>query len=503
MPNSSGSSCGGAPPPPPPRRRRSGRAAEAPRRRTDSPAPRASKRCPRRCLPVHRIAPHEEILVQPAGASRPAPPPLRAASGTTRVGETSSAHGGGARAAPARARAARTAGWWRFAGLHARRERGSRGGIGGAAPAAAFALLPPDESADVRVADVDVPPVGSSAGDLDEVAVDAQPLEHLVGRAHLLDVGAAQRHHEVALQSVLLRGGLILLEDQVAAVDLPVPIPVRRQREGGALSRAPFSEALLCRRSRWRPRASRKYARSTPSRRNSSQGAQRARLNFARVTRDALTSLLTHNDIRKFARAMGCCASARSIPVPRTTQKTHCPRAWRLRHQHQHQPPARLRALQQRTLQRALRCWQQPPAMKRLDTVEALEAQIAAEQTRGFNAKSQSGGARALRDAKPPPSMAPGARRSWAEQDLAGQAAAAQFRGHFQRLLAERKRPTRAQTAATPLTAKRSATSSPSLAAIVPGAATRQSRRATRRDFELLSSLPARRHARPGEASTG
>ena len=80
---------------------------------------------------------------------------MRAAAGATRVGDTSSAHtwwrggspGGGARGED---------GWLvLFAGAPRGAGRGSRGGIGGGA-SGGVALLP-DESADVRVADVDVP----------------------------------------------------------------------------------------------------------------------------------------------------------------------------------------------------------------------------------------------------------------------------------------------------------------------------------------------------------
>ena len=52
-----------------------------------------------------------------------------------------------------------------------------------------------------------------------------------------------------------------------------------------------------------------------------------------------------------------------------------------------------------------------PPAMKRLDTVEALEAQIAAEQSARLQREITERRARILRDASPPPSMS--ASQSW------------------------------------------------------------------------------------------
>ena len=149
------------------RRRRAAAAAAALRRRRGGVRIRRRRRLgdalgdASRCIESRRT---KKFSCSRPGESA-APPPLRAASGTTRVGETSSAHtwwrggspGGGARGED---------GWLvPFAGAPRGAGRGSRGGIGGAAPAAAFALLPPDESADVRVADVDVPPVGCLAGE--------------------------------------------------------------------------------------------------------------------------------------------------------------------------------------------------------------------------------------------------------------------------------------------------------------------------------------------------
>ena len=124
-----------------------------------------------------------------------------------------------------------------------------------------------------------------------------------------------------------------------------------------------------------------------------------------------------------------------------------------------------------------------PPAMKRLDTVEALEAQIAAEHAAKLERERLE--RRARRDASPPPSMAPGARRQLQRSKTTPVKrpplnSAATFRD-FSRT---RKRPTRAQTASSPLTAK----SSPSLAAIVPGDGDAQEPRADDpREFELLS----------------
>ena len=126
--------------------------------------------------------------------------------------------------------------------------------------------------------------------------------------------------------------------------------------------------------------------------------------------------------------------------------------------------------------------------MKRLDTVEALEAQIAAEHAAKLERERLDRRARVLRDASPPPAMSPGARRQLQRSKTTPVKrpplnSAATFRD-FSRA---RKRPTRAQTASRPLTAK----SSPSLAAIVPGDGDAQAPRAddpTRdRDFELLS----------------
>ena len=78
-----------------------------------------------------------------------------------------------------------------------------------------------------------------------------------------------------------------------------------------------------------------------------------------------------------------------------------------------------------------------PPAMKRLDTVEALEAQIAAEQTARLQRESaRAAGAHAARRVAAAVHVAWRAAAAPAEQDHAGEAAAAQFRGHFQRLLA-------------------------------------------------------------------
>ena len=163
MPSSSGSSCGGraasAAAAPPPQRPRCGGAAAA-YGFAGAAALGDALGDASRCIESRRT---KKFSCSRPGESA-APPPLRAASGTTRVGETSSAHtwwrggspGGGARGED---------GWLvPFAGAPRGAGRGSRGGIGGAAPAA-FALLPPDESADVRVADVDVPPVGCLAGE--------------------------------------------------------------------------------------------------------------------------------------------------------------------------------------------------------------------------------------------------------------------------------------------------------------------------------------------------
>ena len=130
--------------------------------------------------------------------------------------------------------------------------------------------------------------------------------------------------------------------------------------------------------------------------------------------------------------------------------------------------------------------------MKRLDTVEALEAQIAAEHAAKLERERLERRARILRDASPPPSMSPGARRQLQRSKTTPVKrpplnSAATFRD-FSRA---RKRPTRAQTAATPLTAKKlTATSSPSLSAVVPGDGDAPAREPTddeRRDFELLS----------------
>ena len=125
-----------------------------------------------------------------------------------------------------------------------------------------------------------------------------------------------------------------------------------------------------------------------------------------------------------------------------------------------------------------------PPAMKRLDTVEALEAQIAAEHAARLERERLERRARVLRDASPPPSMAPGARRQLQRSKTTPVKrpplnSAATFRD-FSRA---RKRPTRAQTASRPLTAK----SSPSLAAIVPGDGDAQEPPSDPREFELLS----------------
>ena len=125
-----------------------------------------------------------------------------------------------------------------------------------------------------------------------------------------------------------------------------------------------------------------------------------------------------------------------------------------------------------------------PPAMKRLDTVEALEAQIAAEQTARLQREITERRARMLRDASPPPAMSPGARRQLQRSKTSPVKrpplnSAATFRD-FSRA---RKRPTRAQTASRPLTAK----SSPSLAAIVPGDGDAQEPPSDPREFELLS----------------
>ena len=125
-----------------------------------------------------------------------------------------------------------------------------------------------------------------------------------------------------------------------------------------------------------------------------------------------------------------------------------------------------------------------PPAMKRLDTVEALEAQIAAEHAARLQREITERRARVLRDASPPPSMAPGARRQLQRSKTTPVKrpplnSAATFRD-FSRA---RKRPTRAQTASRPLTAK----SSPSLAAIVPGDGDAPEPPSDPREFELLS----------------
>ena len=125
-----------------------------------------------------------------------------------------------------------------------------------------------------------------------------------------------------------------------------------------------------------------------------------------------------------------------------------------------------------------------PPAMKRLDTVEALEAQIAAEHAARLERERLERRARVLRDASPPPSMAPGARRQLQRSKTTPVKrpplnSAATFRD-FSRA---RKRPTRAQTASRPLTAK----SSPSLAAIVPGDGDAPEPPSDPREFELLS----------------
>ena len=127
--------------------------------------------------------------------------------------------------------------------------------------------------------------------------------------------------------------------------------------------------------------------------------------------------------------------------------------------------------------------------MKSLDTVEALEAQIAAEHAAKLERERLERRARSLRDASPPPSMSPGARRQLQRSKTTPVKrpplnSAATFRD-FSRA---RKRPTRAQTASRPLAAK----SSPSLAAIVPGDGDAPEPRAddpTRdtREFELLS----------------
>ena len=125
-----------------------------------------------------------------------------------------------------------------------------------------------------------------------------------------------------------------------------------------------------------------------------------------------------------------------------------------------------------------------PPAMKRLDTVEALEAQIAAEHAAKLERERLERRARILRDASPPPSMSPGARRQLQRIKTTPVKrpplnSAATFRD-FSRA---RKRPTRAQTASSPLTAK----SSPSLAAIVPGDGDTPEPPSDPREFELLS----------------
>ena len=122
--------------------------------------------------------------------------------------------------------------------------------------------------------------------------------------------------------------------------------------------------------------------------------------------------------------------------------------------------------------------------MKRLDTVEALEAQIAAEHAARLERERLERRARVLRDASPPPSMAPGARRQLQRSKTTPVKrpplnSAATFRD-FSRA---RKRPTRAQTASRPLTAK----SSPSLAAIVPGDGDAPEPPSDPREFELLS----------------
>ena len=129
-----------------------------------------------------------------------------------------------------------------------------------------------------------------------------------------------------------------------------------------------------------------------------------------------------------------------------------------------------------------------PPAMKRLDTVEALEAQIAAEHAARLERERLERRARVLRDASPPPSMAPGARRQLQRSKTTPVKrpplnSAATFRD-FSRA---RKRPTRAQTASRPLTAK----SSPSLAAIVPGDGDAPEPPSDPREFELLSRFYA------------
>ena len=163
MSSSSGSSCGGraasAAAVPPPQRPRCGGAAAA-YGFAGAAALGDALGDASRCIESRRT---KKFSWSRPGES-PAPPPLRAASGTTRVGETSSAHtwwrggspGGGARGED---------GWLvPFAGAPRGAGRGSRGGIGGAAPAALRdADESADESADVRVADV--PPVGCLAGE--------------------------------------------------------------------------------------------------------------------------------------------------------------------------------------------------------------------------------------------------------------------------------------------------------------------------------------------------
>ena len=390
----------------------------------------------------------EEFSCSRPGESA-APPPLRAASGATR-GATPRPTPGGAEGAPAGA--ARGEDGWLvpFAGAPRGAGRGSRGGIGGAAPAAALRCCR-RTSRRTRVADVDalVEERRGAAGRCrrSRSSISSDELTFLTS--------ALRRHHEVALQSVLLRGGLILLEDQVAAVDLPVPISVRRQRERGALlERLFWSSARDGRTGALEHRAN---THRVPSRRNSS-AVRRRPPEFPRA--DARRDLTITTSFAWGAapalRSIGAKDDAEDPPPTRVAPPA---------------PPATApaasaaagtAAADSTTSSAVLAA---PPAMKRLDTVEALEAQIAAEHAAKLERERLERRARILRDASQPPSMSTCARRQILRSKTTPVKRPPLNSRPFRDFSRARKRPTRAQTASRPLTAK----SSPSLAAIVPG----------------------------------
>ena len=139
----------------------------------------------------------------------------------------------------------------------------------------------------------------------------------------------------------------------------------------------------------------------------------------------------------------------RSIPVPRTTQKTHRPRAWRLRHQHQPQPPARLRAYSNGLYNEL---W--VLAAHSNEAPRHVEGRAnRGGQMRGFNAKSTAGTHTARRS--PPPSWRLARRRLRKTTPVAARS----IRGHSETSGA---RNGRGRTAATP-PQRKSRASSPNL----------------------------------------